>query len=185
MHFDGKDDYVEIPVDWSDPQFTIEVFATTDEAKSDGTVFELSNGQKGDKEETCRMFQGKDKKTGKPLCFAGIVGNTGFFNAMGPMVPGVREHRAITYDGTQLNYYVNGVWQGKRNVQPLDKLLWKLKRLTIGCNTNQTAFFCGTIDQLRVSKVARYTGFTEPVVANVTSDDATLAPAVLARHKCN
>lgn len=172
--FDGKRDYVQIPVNWSDPQFTIEAFVTTDKDNRGGTVFELSNEEKGDKEEAFRLFQGKGKKDA-PTNYAGTVGTTGFSNASGPMTPGVREHRAITYDGFQVNYYQNGVWQGKRKVQPRDKMLWKMRQLTVGCNMKRTAFFAGTIDQMRVSKVARYTNWTEPVVTRFTKDDATLA----------
>lgn len=173
LYFDGKGDFVQIPVNWSDPQFTIEAFVTSEGQKRGATVFELSNEEKGDKEEKFNLYEGHGKDE-EQVCYAGTVGTTGFSNASGPLTPDVREHRAITYDGVTLHFYLNGIWQGKRYVQPRDKLLWKMKQLTIGCNLKRTGFFRGTIDQLRVSKVARYTDHFDPIT-NVSNDDATLA----------
>lgn len=173
IRFDGVDDFVQVPVNWDLPQFTIEAFVTSMEEDSRGTLVELSNYGSGMKDERIGLFDGVGAK-GELLSFATVEGRQGSLNGYGPRTPGVREHRAIVCDGEQLDYYINGVWQGERSIQPQDRLLWRMRWLTIGCKLGRTEFFKGEVDQLRVSKVARYrNNFT--AVPSVSDDDATLA----------
>jgi hypothetical protein len=136
-------------------------------------LVELSNYGSGMKDERIGLFDGVGAK-GEILSFASVEGRQGSLNGYGPRTPGVREHRAIVCDGQQLDYYINGVWQGERTIQPQDQLMWRMRQLTIGCKLGRTDFFKGDIDQLRVSKVARYRN-NFSAVTSVSDDDATLA----------
>ena len=87
---------------------------------------------------------------------------------------GTREHRALVMDGQVMHYFVNGIWQGKRYCTARQGRMWEMRELIIGCKANETEFFRGQIDQLRLSKIARYSdNFT--VNSALTSDDSTLA----------
>lgn len=173
IRLDGVDDFVQVQVNWDLPQFTIEAFVTSDDEDSRGTLVELSNYGSGTKDERIGLFDGVGEK-GEILSFAIVEGRQGSLNGYGPRTPGVREHRAIVCDGEQLDYYINGVWQGERTIQPQDRLMWRMRWLTIGCKLGRTEFFKGDLDQLRVSKVARYQN-NFSAVTSVSADDATLA----------
>lgn len=73
------------------------------------------------------------------------------------LVPGVFAHVAGTYDGVKLKVWVNGVWSGNKNVVVSD--FYKTTGdLVIGNSAMVTgAGYVGTLDELRLSKVARYT----------------------------
>ena len=172
LRFDGQDDFIQIPIEWDTPVFTIEAFVTPDDGVPSGTLLHLSNEQRA-KIESIELFD-EQNQSSQPESYVGVVGgkSQGYMGA--PLQRGVRQHRALTYDGQHLHYFVNGMWQAKRRVQPEDQLLWKLRQLTIGCKQDRTNFFAGVIDQIRLSKVARYTE-NFPPVTSVTSDDSTLA----------
>lgn len=173
LRFDGVDDFVQVQVNWDLPQFTIEAFVTPEETNTQRTLVELTNYGSGHKSERLELYDGMGGK-GERLSFAAVTGRSGSLNAYGPRTPGIREHRTIVCDGQEIHYYINGVWQGKRRNQPQDNQLWRMRWLTIGCQLGHNNFFRGEIDQLRISKVARYTD-NFPAVTLVESDDATLA----------
>ena len=172
LRFDGKDDFIQVPVQWDTPVFTIEAFVTSEEGVPSGTLLHLSNEKRAGIE-SIELFD-EQNQAGQPQSFAGVVGGKSQGYLAAPLQRGARQHRVLTFDGDHLHYYVNGLWQAKRHVLPEDQLIWKLRQLTIGCKQDRTNFFAGAIDQLRISKVVRYRNNFAPITS-VTSDDSTLA----------
>jgi formylglycine-generating enzyme required for sulfatase activity/serine/threonine protein kinase len=172
LRFDGKDDFIQIPVPWETPLLTIEAFVTPDESAPGGTLLQVSNEKRADAE-SIEMFD-EPNESQKPQSFVRVMGEPSQGTLAAPLDRTVRQHRAITLDDQYLHYYVNGMWQAKRRVHPQDQQLWKLRQLTIGCKEDRTNFFTGVIDQLRISKVVRYKTNFAPVTS-VSSDDSTLA----------
>ncbi|MCA8999881.1 MAG: SUMF1/EgtB/PvdO family nonheme iron enzyme, partial [Planctomycetaceae bacterium] len=174
LKFDGKDDYVEVTgLDWNYPQFTIEAFVTSAPGSDNGTIAFLGSGRNDDRE-WMSLFDGPQVGPGKRISGAAIKGKTEYENAYGPFTGGERQHRALVFDGRSLNYYINGIWQGQRKAEPHEGLQWKMKVLRLGCDGSGRKFFQGVIDQLRVSRVARYSENFE-VHVDLASDDQTLA----------
>jgi serine/threonine protein kinase/formylglycine-generating enzyme required for sulfatase activity len=171
LRFDGKDDYIKVgPIDLSSPQYTLEAFVTSAKDGDNGIVALLKNGD-GPPEvmELYDGYPGGQRQSG-----AGIIGKSPYQSVNAPLAAGSREHRAIVFDGAAMHYYVNGIWQGKRNCTAHKGLMWQMRELYIGCKANQTQFFRGQIDQLRLSKIARYDDhFT--VASTLTADESTLA----------
>ncbi len=173
LNFDGKDDYVEIPVDWSYPQFTIEAFVTSPAQSDNGNIITLFGGD-ATTVELMGLYDDSQADPGQRKSGAQIVGQPGFANVVAPLGVGVRQHRALVFDGTHMHYYVNGIWQGKRPSAARQAMQWKFSRLRIGSSGDDKKFFEGQIDQVRISKAARYTDNFAPVTS-VASDDQTLA----------
>ncbi|MEZ6088611.1 MAG: protein kinase [Pirellulaceae bacterium] len=174
LSFDGKDDWVEFPqVMWNYPQFTIEAMVTSRADSDNGTIVQLAGGD-GEDHESMSLYDGGQSGPDRRISGAAIKGKTPFENAYAPLVAGERQHRALVYDGRHLHYYINGVWQGKRYAQPHEGLQWKMKRLRIGCDRGGRRFWQGTIDGLRVSRVARYEDNFAPVTL-LPPDEVTLA----------
>ncbi len=174
LRFDGKDDYVEVTgLDWNYPQFTIEAFVTSDPASDNGTIAFLGSGANDD-EEWLSLYDGGPADAGKRISGAAVHGKDGFQNAYGPFSGGVRQHRALVCSERMIDYYINGVWQGQRRAEPHEGGQWKMKELRLGCDGNGRKFFQGVIDELRISRVARYTQSFD-LIASVIEDDLTLA----------
>ncbi|RLS56814.1 MAG: hypothetical protein DWH91_05750 [Planctomycetota bacterium] len=176
LNFDGKDDHVEFaPVDWSYPQFTIEAFVTSTLRSDNGITVSLTSG--GQPWEIMELYDGPHNGNGQRQSGAQIMGKTPYATAYGPLTPGVRQHRALVFDGAHMHYYINGIWQGKRRAEAHEGMKWKrwnLKQLRLGSDGDGKKRFEGQIDQVRISKVARYTDNFAPVT-NVASDEQTLA----------
>ncbi len=173
LNFDGKDDFVEVAaLDWSYPQFTIEAFVTSARGSDNGTIVSLS--RTGEVEEWMSLIDGHQEGDGKRVSGAQMKGKTPTTFAYGPLTTGVREHRALVFDGYKLHYYLNGVWQGERSAAAHEGMMWKMQELKIGCDRDGRQFFQGRIDQVRISKVARYSHNFTPVT-KVAPDDSTLA----------
>ncbi|MCA9119348.1 MAG: protein kinase [Planctomycetaceae bacterium] len=173
LNFDGKDDYVKVgAIDWSYPQFTIEAFVTSANNSDNGTIVSLSSmGKDG---EWMVLYDGGQAGPGKRTSGAQIKGETPIVTAYGPLTPNVRQHRAMVFDGAKLHYYINGIWQGERRAAAHEGMMWKMRELRLGCGGDGRRFFQGRIDQVRISKVARYPD-SFPPIARVDSDDVTLA----------
>ena len=173
LEFDGKDDFVEVtPLDWSFPQFTVEASVTSAHGSDNGTIVSLS--RVGDVEEWMSLIDGHQDDTRKRISGAQMKGKTPYTLAYGPLTTGVREHRALVFDGHKLHYYLNGVWQGERSASAHEGMMWKMQELKIGCDRDDRRFFQGRIDQIRISKVARYSNNFTPTT-RVASDGSTLA----------
>jgi len=173
LEFDGKDDFVRIePVDWSYPQFTVEAFVTSAPGGDNGTIVQLGSG--GDKPEWMSLYDDHQADPGKRLSGAAIQGKTPFANTSAPLTANVRQHRALVFDGRYMHYHVNGIWQAKRFAEAHEGLMWNMKNLRIACDGTERQLFQGRIDQVRISRVARYNDNFAPITS-VTSDDSTLA----------
>ena len=173
LNFDGKDDYVEFaPVDWSYPQFTIEAFVTSIPRSDNGITVSLTSG--GKPWEIMELYDGPHNGSGQRQSGAQIMGKTPIATAYGPLTPGVRQHRALVFDGSHMHYYINGIWQGKRRAEAHQGMMWNLKQLRLGSDGDGKKLFEGRIDQVRISKVARYNENFAPVTS-VASDEQTLA----------
>jgi serine/threonine protein kinase/formylglycine-generating enzyme required for sulfatase activity len=174
LRFDGRDDYVEVTgLDWDYPQFTIEALVTSSNASGQGTIAQLSGGS-AKAIEFMALYDGPQADPGKRISGARIQGKTPYVNAYGPFAGDVRQHRALVFDGRYLNYYINGVWQGQRFAEPHEGLQWRMTALHIGCDGELRSRFQGVIDQVRISRVARYSQ-NFPPVTSLSSDDKTLA----------
>ncbi|MCA8989833.1 MAG: protein kinase, partial [Planctomycetaceae bacterium] len=174
LQFDGKDDWIQISeVDWAYPQFTLEAFVTSAPQSDNGTIAFLGNGD-SENRELMSLFDGPPAAPGKRISGASIKGKYPYENAYGPFKGNERQHRALVFDGRYLNYYINGIWQGQRRAEPHEGLQWNMKKLHIGCDGSGKQFFEGTIHQLRVSRVARYSDDFK-VSSSLTGDDQTLA----------
>ncbi|MEW4491093.1 protein kinase [Thalassoglobus sp. JC818] len=172
LQFDGKDDYVEVNgINWNYPQFTIEAFVTSATYSDNGTIVFL--GSDGNSGEWMSLFDGGHTGQGERISGAAVKGKTPYENAYGPFVGGERQHRALVYDGRYLNYYINGIWQGQRRAEPNEGLQWNMKELRIGCDGGGRRFFQGAIDQLRISRVVRYSDNFD-VAEVLSSDEKTL-----------
>ena len=174
LWFDGRDDWVEFPnVQWDYPQFTIEVFVTSQHGSDNGTIVHLS-GSDSDKRELMSIYESGHAGPNERNGLAGIQGKTSYQCAYGSLVVGERQHRALVFDGRYLHYYVNGVWQGRRYAQPYEGLQWNMRRLHLGCDGGGRRFFQGMIDGLRISRVVRYEDNFDPITS-FAADDVTLA----------
>ena len=173
LEFDGKDDFVSIEaVDWSYPQFTIEAFVRSARDSDNGTIVYLGSG--GEKLEWMSLYDDHPADPGKRLSGAAIKGKTPFANTSAPFTAGARQHRVLVFDGRYMHYYVNGIWQAKRFAEAHEGLMWKMKNLRIACDGSERRFFQGRIDQVRISRIARYNANFAPVTS-LDSDDSTLA----------
>ncbi|MCA9058648.1 MAG: protein kinase [Planctomycetaceae bacterium] len=174
LWFDGRDDWVQVSgLDWDYPQFTIEAFVTSAPQSDNGTIAFLGSEQ-GEDREWMSLFDGNQAGDGKRVSGAAIQGKEGYENAYGPFGGGERQHRALVYDGRTLNYYINGVWQGQRWSEAHEGMQWSMTELRLGCDGGGRRFFQGTIDLLRISRVARYSESFTPI-ASLSADDRTLA----------
>ena len=171
LQFDGKDDYVKVgPINLSSPQYTLEAFVTSAKDGDNGVIALLKNVEKDP--ELMYLYDGYP--AGQRQSGAGIIGQRPYQSVNAPLVGGACEHRALVFDGSAMHYYVNGIWQGKRHCTARKGLMWEMRELYIGCKATETEFFRGQIDQLRLSKIARYSNnFT--VEPRLKSDDSTLA----------
>jgi formylglycine-generating enzyme required for sulfatase activity len=175
LEFDGKDDYVQAgPFDWPYPQFTIEAFVTSEESSDNGTIAYLTSWGDAAKLEWMSLYDGNPAAPGTRVSGAAIQGKTPYAQAFGPFVGGIRQHRVLVFDGYHLHYYINGIWQGKRHASAHTGMVWQMKMLRFGCDGGERRFFQGKIDQVRISKVARYNNNFAPVTS-VANDEATLA----------
>ena len=171
LRFDGKDDFVKVgPFDLSSPQYTLEAFVTSASDGDNGVIALLKSD--GKDPELMYLYDGYPAKV--RTSGAGIIGQRPYQTVNAPLRNGTREHRALVVDGQVMHYFVNGIWQGKRYCSARKGLMWEMREIYIGCKANETEFFRGRIDQLRLSKIARYSSNFAPVTS-VASDDSTLA----------
>ena len=71
--------------------------------------------------------------------------------------PGRWHHLAITYNGRDVCYFLDGVLRGRRTDAPKDFLLGAESRgLWVGCYVGMDYYYSGLIDEIRVSDVVRY-----------------------------
>lgn len=198
IRFDGQDDYIEIPVIDFDPKkpFTVEAWftaepgdktdATDTDARTDGiicagnpknrTAFSLIL----DRPNAAWYFSVGDH----PMHFATFY----WFTRVDKRTDlyGVRHHAALVWDGNKVNIYVDGEQKHSGDAQidttkrpDLKAAPSQFERFHIGASVaadgvSLTRFLRGTIDEIRVSSVARYRQQFLPI-DRFESDSETLA----------
>ncbi|MCA8994738.1 MAG: protein kinase [Planctomycetaceae bacterium] len=170
LKFDGEDDSISFDeFEWTSDAFTIELYATAPEEGQGGMLIGLSGNF-----DAFQIFDGKPT-TGRPrVCGAGVVGDRPYRNTVYRLKEGTRQHRALVVEGTEARYYIDGFLVGT-----VDDVLdsprdWTLTSLSIGCKRGGTEFYDGTIDLVRISKTARYSG-KEVAIPDLNADADTLA----------
>ncbi len=82
-------------------------------------------------------------------------------------------HLAVTYDGTNLRAFINGVEKGAKMMTA--NLATTMTPLNIGCSGTARYFFSGSIDELRVWNVARSgTEILQTMSLRLTGNEAGL-----------
>ena len=84
------------------------------------------------------------------LCISGslyFAGNANDINGVLPIPKDQWVHTAMTYDGTNLNMYLNGVLDPGSTTKTLNTIS---TRVTIGGSTESVTYFNGSIDEVRI-----------------------------------
>lgn len=120
------------------------------------------------------------RNTGGRVAFSCVftgVGATGFASA--PINDGLWHHVAATYDGTTFAYWVDGVAVGA-SVIGADTLVTSVGTMVFGNTGARTsAYYVGTLGQVRISNVARYSApFTPPPFYNIDTNTVAYWPFV-------
>ncbi len=150
LDFDGIDDYVEVPysAQLNPPQFTIEAWV-------------MPNGGYGTYRSV--MTSRDDSPLSGYVIYASASDTWEFWSGngsswsvcAGPSINyGEWTHLAATYDGTSLNFYVNGILVGHNTGYVTNTS----RSLRIGAGTTEgppNYFFDGRIDEVRIWNVAR------------------------------
>ena len=148
LDFDGVNDYVQLPfiIDPAATNFTIEVWF-----KYDGfvpTTYRSIVGQ----EATPGMGRFYLATYNNRLLSACGYGNGTFISGTTTLVVGNWYHAAITYDGTDIKLYLNGILEASQTQNPEPAQ----GGLQIGKNRGLTSqIYRGTIDEVRIWDYAR------------------------------
>jgi serine/threonine protein kinase/formylglycine-generating enzyme required for sulfatase activity len=175
LDFDGKSSYIEVvpfPIDVHKP-FTVECFARPRDVRRTQGVLEIAG-------ETpivlLRQFDANDSggyQWGVRHC--GLNAGSLRMSPASVVFMDERVHLAAVFDGARLELFVNGQPAETTFDSPLPKP--ENARLIIGAmleNHLPASFFDGTLDEIRISKIARYkTKFGPP--NRLPSDADTLA----------
>ncbi|MBN2359838.1 MAG: LamG domain-containing protein [Deltaproteobacteria bacterium] len=176
LSFDGDDDYFEVG---DDPAFdglgalTVEAWVNTPVAIGANTRM--------------RIISHHSASTYDGYALAIYYGGASFFVGHGgtylsaeapfatyPFVPNVWHHVAGTYDGSTVRVFVDGVLQDEAscNNGPSDFT----GPLTAGTGAaDRSYFYAGLLDEVRISRTARYTGsFTPPTALFVADADTVV-----------
>ncbi len=96
------------------------------------------------------------------------VAGTGLLTINGGSVPaGSWSHLALSWDGTTITLYVNGVWVGQMDVTGV--LAVSSDPVAIGARPDGLSAFDGVIDEVRVETTARTVDWFEAIVANASA----------------
>jgi hypothetical protein len=116
----------------------------------------------------------RTKKHARPSALARVGGKYLTVVSKGAWNWSAWTHLALSYDGQKLRYFVNGILQGEDAGGPHAQ---SGHRLFVGAEPNRHSapreFFTGAVDEVRVSKVARYVADFRPK-KNFMRDKATL-----------
>lgn len=169
--FDGRNDRIEVPsaaLELPQGAFTVEFQMRADRfARRQGVVNKTESSEWG-------FFLNE----GTPAFMVYLEGR-GYVEATGPaksLQPGRWYHLAGVYDGESVRLYIDGelaaakAASGKRRVNSLP--------LIIGADVDGqgrgTSWFAGSLDEVRISEGARYSGESFVVPARHTADRDTL-----------
>ncbi len=163
LHFDGKDDYVEIPTkDVINPlEGTIECWVNP--SGTDHRHILWAGGGGGDGWGSGQEFNLSFHFNN--LCFFyGDENSSGFTNAVHVESPNITagewQHIAVTWKvGDEAELYINGELSAKQKVEPYDKTEffthnW-LNYILIGKPWDNQRYFEGTIDEIKIWKAAK------------------------------
>lgn len=185
LEFDGMDDFVEV-ADASDldpaGQSTVEAWVLLKKDTSN-ELHVVSHHDHGDQEGYLLMAFGYARDGGTP---AALGGSTRYYDGndmnqvgfgSGSLMPvGQWVHLAATYDGAAVRLYVNGKVRGTKGSLPLHPNADFDGPLHIGRNALQQNFhWGGLIDEVRISRVARYGAADFTPADRFTSDADTIA----------
>ncbi|MCA9080881.1 MAG: hypothetical protein KDA58_10000 [Planctomycetaceae bacterium] len=171
LTFDGQDDVVTFDsFEWTSDAFTVEAYVTSDPNGDGGTIIGLSGNF-----DQLQLYDGKPDGKSPRVGGAGVNGDNNYRTIIAPLEAGVRQHRALVFNDRRAHYYVNGQLIGHLDDVTTSNRDWTLKSLTIGSKRDGTEFFEGTIDQVRISRVARYKGREATIPTRLATDTNTLA----------
>ncbi|MBW2984271.1 hypothetical protein KY361_04100 [Candidatus Woesearchaeota archaeon] len=150
--FDGIDDYIDIgnKADFNQAQsFTIE--AWINKAVNATTIERIISKKDGDAADPGYQLAVTPQQTLEARIADGT--NLVIKNSTTTITPGTWYHVTIAVDRTsqQLQLYINGQAQGSPvNITPTSLNPSNTRPLTIGASSNQSGFFNGTIDEVRI-----------------------------------
>ncbi|OAI57718.1 hypothetical protein AYO47_01620 [Planctomyces sp. SCGC AG-212-M04] len=181
LEFNGNSDYVALPdltYDGSHP-LTIECWATPMGKDSHMQRFLISNGDYVGKRELGFSLYEMGNRYPNPDFTSWAFGYSDQMGGRGSLVAspqswaiGKTTHVAITIDGDQWRFYAGGSLWRRGKMQ--DKPSRSEKSFFIGRHPVFKGFYSGTIDEVRVSDVARYRDDFVPA-DRFTPDEETLA----------
>jgi len=153
MSFDGGNDIISIPDDNTldlASTMTIEawVYATT------GTAIQNVVSKSSQSQNNGYIFPRTDDNWAN---VAGYLFVGGSFRTVTAPYPSLNawHHLAITYDGTTMRIYVNGVLSGSYAPPTAGAINNNTNPLVIGNQTGYTEFFSGNADEIRIWNVTR------------------------------
>ena len=177
LAFDG-DDYVLIPMEAANltKEFTLEAWADIEDSREqDRNITSMMLDWRGadfDALIARRFFETTDDMS------ASLYNRDGYSVTASPPLEG-RQHVALVYKEGILSLFVAGQKRGSTSKRVGNEIKGPSRgQLTIGAqanpyNKNVINFFQGRIDEVRVSKIARYTGDFQPK-QRFESDEETL-----------
>ena len=157
LNFDGNDDYVEVPysADLNPDQFTIECWVRA--IDSEGTYRSVITSRDDNPQRGYIIYAGSNNRwqfwTGD-----GPGGSVSWNVLQGPSISNyVWTHIAATFDGSDMNLYVNGILEGTLTSVDFGKNETQPLRIGAGETESTTPnfFFNGTIDEVRIWNTVR------------------------------
>lgn len=179
LYLDGNDDYLQVG-DFATEKFldsfangstwTIEYWARPQSTSG----FELHFGNWGGSSTRC-FFLGTDNGTQGVFYWVdsgGTIDTSTIGKISGALTRDAWNHVALTNDGTNFNYFTNGV---RRKVGTNDSIRAQAEATRIGASATNAEDYLGHFDEFRVSDNVRYSGSTYTVpTAAFTNDENTL-----------
>ena len=169
LQFDGSTNYVEVPYNsaFYPSTFTVECYVyMTSYPSAWGELIETRNESTGGSGFSLAV------STGGVVSFY-ADGLLGAWINTGSAIPlNSWNHIAVTYDGTTVTTWLNGVLQGYSGAS--GNLIDGGLPLTIATAADKALFFNGSVDEVRISSTARYTTTFTPATS-FTSDGNTVA----------
>lgn len=111
------------------------------------------------------------------VIFTARVGGaaTTFSFPAGVLTLNTYQHVALVRSGSSLTVYVDGVSAGTQTItDPTNQLgLYYANNVCVGGNANNASFWSGQIDEVRISRVVRYTGAFSPPASAFAGDVAS------------
>lgn len=168
-YFDGASDNLVVKENFSFPNgsdFTIEFWVNEDIIQNAKYIAGQTAGD---------IFIGHDTAVYSNRLGVGIV-NVGWYADFGmTLAADTWYHVAISRSGTNVYYFVDGVLKLTQTSGTLTTAEWKFSGMTLGSElTTYNTPLNGYIDEVRVSKTARYTAAFTPTTVPFTNDDNTV-----------